>query len=215
MRRTWMATTAIATCLALAGGPVAAQSPAPARLATPALVRYEDPVGDAAGGLGPDIVAVTLSQPEPGSVSIAVEFAAEPPLTYDLEAGWTDMLMVLGSTRPEGVVASPTDGVESDFVTGLHGANLEESVEQGAPLNVTGQTEPATADVTVAGNTVTLTLGRQSLGDPERITFLMWVFREWVSDAGTGGDEGTGGDAFPDNPEAGPYTQVAWTFPDD
>ena len=83
-------------------------------------------------------------------------------------------------------------------------------IEQGAPLNIAGRIEEATAAVALAGTTVTLTLSREEIGDPERITFLMWAVREEVSDRGS-----TGGDAFPDSPQGGPYTQAAWTFPEE
>jgi hypothetical protein len=195
----------------MAGPPVAAQSPAPARLATPVLVRYEDPVGDMADGIGADIVEVTISQPDPASVSIVVEFAADPPLTYSSEEGWTDMLMLLGATGPEGVVPLPGEGqgVDADFITGLHGATLQASVEEGAPLVLDGSMDGNPVAVALEGSTVTLTLTRESLGDPERILFWMGTCREYVSGEGST----RGGDTFPDSPEDGPYTHVAWTFP--
>jgi hypothetical protein len=195
----------------MAGLPVTAQSPPPAQLATPVLVRYEDPIGDTKDGLGPDIVAVTLAAPDPGSLSIGIEFTTDPPLTYSMEEGWTDMLMILGSTQPAGVVPLPGEdqGVDADFATGLHGATLEEDATQGAPLNVGEQIRRDGVAVSVDGTTVTLTLTRESLGDPERIVFFMGTFRE-----GLFGEEGTsGGDVFPDASEEGRYTQVAWTFP--
>lgn len=214
MRRTWAGFAAVSLCLMLAGFPAEAQSPPPAQsppapvLASPSLVRYEDPVGDTQDGIGPDIVAVTVSQPDPASVSISVEFAAAPPLGYDVAAGWTDMLMVMIATSPEGVVALPGGGVTADFFTGLHGANLQEMVEQGAPLSVAGteEIEMGAVRVTVDGATTTLTLTRESLGDPERIFFAMGTAQEGP------GDQPTGGDAFPDSPGEGPHTQVAWTF---
>lgn len=211
MRRTWVAAATIPLCLMMVGTPVTAQSPPPAQLATPVLVRYEDPIGDTKDGLGPDIVAVTLAAPDPGSLSIGIEFTTDPPLTYSMEESWTDMLMILGSTGPAGVVLLPGEGqgVDADFVTGLHGATLEEEATRGAPLNVGEQTYPAGVAVSLEGTILTLTLTRESLGDPERIVFVVGTFREGVFEA-----EGTsGGDLFPDAPEDGPYTQVAWTFP--
>jgi hypothetical protein len=208
------AAAAIPVSLAVALGsiPVAAQSPPPALLAVPVLVRYEDPAGDTVNGLGADIIAVTVRGQDQESVSISVEFAVEPPLTYDLEEGWTDMLMILGDAGPEGVVGTPPEGVDADFVIGIHGANLQETVEEGAPLTSQacgrGICAGAVA-VDVDGATVTLTVTRKDLGDPERILFLMWSFRE-------GSDEQTsGGDAFPDQAggEWGPYTHAAYTFP--
>jgi hypothetical protein len=196
----------IPLCLGLVGVPVAAQ--APPFLATPTLVRYEDAIGDTAEGIGPDIVAVTLTAPDPGSVTIAIEFATDPPLTYDQAAGWTDMLMILGGMGPDGVVQLPDGTFDADFATGLHGIGLEQAVAEGAPLNLDDVMDPDAVATTVEGSTTTLTLTRASLGDPERILFVMWTVREGVSDGETGG-----GDAFPDGGPEGSFLQVPWTFP--
>jgi hypothetical protein len=112
---------------------------------------------------------------------------------------------------PAGVVLLPGEGqgVDADFVTGLHGATLQEDAAKGAPLNAGEQSYRNVVTVSVEGASVMLTLTRESLGNPGRILSLMGTFREDEFD-----EEGTsGGDIFPDAPEDGNCTQVAWTFP--
>jgi hypothetical protein len=60
--------------------------------------------------------------------------------------------------------------------------------------------------VALEGATLSLTLTRESLGDPERILFLVGVGRE-------GETANSGGDHCPDDPQEGPLTLAAWTFP--
>jgi hypothetical protein len=210
MRRLWAAGAAIPISLALLLGtvPATAQSP-PLLLATPTLVRYEDPVGDQRDGIGPDIVAVTVSQPDPTSVTIALEFAVAPPLGYDMVERYTDMLVVLFATDPEGLVRVEDDGEWCDFVTAFHGYDLPETVAHGAQVWGCQEESPGPGGavaVAVEDATLSLTLTRESLGDPDRILFLASVGRE-------GETESSGGDYCPDNPEEGPITLVAWTFP--
>ena len=69
--------------------------------ATAADQRYEDAVGDVSGGVGPDIVAVTVSEPWESLVSFEVEFATDPPIAYDLETMSTDSLAIGLSPRPD------------------------------------------------------------------------------------------------------------------
>jgi hypothetical protein len=210
MRNSRVATAAVTISLFVVLGavPVTAQSPPSPLLATPSLVRYEDPVGDVAGGMGPDIVAVTVSQPDPASVSISVEFASEPPLTYDLEADprWADVLSVAIGTGPDGVTADPDGHPVTDFDTGVHGVTLERDLEQGAVLASEAGFLEGAVKVAVDGPTVTLTLTRESLGDPDRIMFTMLAGREMED------DEGSGEDFFPDHLGTGLFTQIAWTF---
>lgn len=211
MRKSRVATAAVTISLFVVLGavPVTAQSPSPLLLAAPSLVRYEDPVGDVAGGSGPDIVAVTVSQPDPASVSIRVEFASEPPLTNDLKAGWTDVLSFEIGTGPDGVTVTSDGHPVADFWTGLHGVTLERASEDGAILASEAGFLEGAVDVTVDGPTATLTLTRESLGDPDRITFVVLAGRE------TEDDEASGEDLFPDYSGTGPLTQVAWTFPEE
>jgi hypothetical protein len=207
MRRTRAATVAFSVCLAVAiGGLTAAAQPSPF-LAEPALVRYEDPAGDVAGGDGPDIIAVTVSQPDPASVNISVEFATVPPLGYDLVARWTDVLGIEIGTGPDGVSATLEGYPVGDRTTGVHGVTLERTVDDGAILLRDDEMLEGAVTVAVDGPTVTLTLTRESLGDPDRMTFVVLAGRE-VEDGQPGGE-----DFFPDHPDIGPFAQAAWTFP--
>jgi hypothetical protein len=210
MRSSRVATAAVITSLMVVLGaiPVAAQSPAPL-LADPTLVRYEDAVGDVDGGPGPDIVAVTVSQPDRAGVSIGVEFASEPPISYSTEDDpyWTDMLSVFIGTGAGGVAIGPEGGLQIDFGVGLHGATLPRHLDEGVDLHGGGDMLEGAVQVTVDGPTLTLTFPRESLGDPERMMFVVVAERE-IGNA----EEGGGQDVYPENDGAEPFTQIAWTF---
>ena len=212
MRRTRVATAAVITALMVVLGaiPVAAQSPPPL-LADPTLVRYEDGVGDVEGGPGPDIVAVTVSQPDIASVSIGVEFASEPPISYSTEDDpyWTDMLSVLIGTGAGGVAIGPGGGLQLDFGVGLHGATLPRHLDEGVDLLGGGDRLERAVQVTVDGPTLTLTFPRESLGDPERMMFIVFAERE-IGNAEAGG----GQDVHPDNDGTEPFNQITWAFGD-
>ena len=59
----------------------------------------------------------------------------------------------------------------------------------------------------VEGRTLTLTFPRESLGDPERMMFVVIAERE-IGNA----EEGGGQDVYPDDDGTGPLTQIAWTL---
>lgn len=205
-----VATAAVITSLMIVLGaiPVAAQSASPP-VAAPTLVRYEDGVGDVEGGPGPDIVAVTVSQPDTASVSIGVEFASEPPISYSTEDDpyWTDMLSILIGTGAGGVASGPGGGLQLDFGVGLHGATLASHLDEGVDLHGGGDMLEGAVQVTVDGPTLTLTFPRESLGDPERMMFIVVAERE-IGNA----EEGGGQDVYPENDGREPFTQIAWTF---
>jgi hypothetical protein len=163
---------------------------------------FSDPRGDA--GDGPDIVAVTLSHTG-STVTIAVELAATPPLSYDESEGWTDMLLVGIHTDDD---LSRTD---VEFSTGVHGADLT----SGTVVRGSGPDWQAvgTADVTVDGSTVVLELERSLLGDPDEIAIDVAAGREYVDDEAAGG----GADGAP---ASGAFSYVledggapAWLWP--
>ena len=65
-----------------------------------AAERYEDAVGDMDGD-SPDIVAVTVSEPEEGPViRFEIELAPGRPFGTDMET-WTDVVFVTMSAEPE------------------------------------------------------------------------------------------------------------------
>ena len=181
--------------IGLLAGCTGGASPSPA--ASPAVVRYEDLVGDAEGGVGPDIVAVTVSQPDAARVRFSVEFAAVPPLGVDIAAGTTDTLMVFIGTQPDAITT-----MKNLFVTGLHGATLEDEVANGTHLSVppdeSRELRERVVKVTVEGATATMTLTREILGNPPKLYFVVGAGRE-----GTAGQT-SGGDSCPAKP--GEYT---------
>jgi hypothetical protein len=177
----------ISTALLLVGvvaAPVSSAEP------NATLVRIEDAVGDTGTGKGPDIVALAVSQPEGPLVSFSVEFASDPPLTWDLEAASTDMLMIAIATQAGAELPG-----EADYVIGAHGANLTETAETGAHLYTTDGPGDGllwqVVDVAVDGTTVTLTLDRHLLGDPEALTAVAHAAVE-------GPEEAAAADACPD-----------------
>lgn len=146
-----------------------------------------DPSGDTYEDTGPDIVSLAVTQGSDPLVFITVEFAAEPPLGYDMEARTTDMLMVdLTGSRAGG----PDPGTS---VTGAHGATLASDAETGGHLYRVDSEELfwRVVDVAVEGPRVTLAVDRKLLGDPTELAISASAFVE--------GDEGTaGGDRCPD-----------------
>ena len=156
------------------------------------MVRYEDPAGDGREGPGPDILAVTLTRVDPGTVVVAVTFAADPPLTSSEAEGWVDALMV-------GIWTDLT-GIPPEFMTAVHGYDpTVTSPGMKAPLvdMVAGPDEDRfiwdAVGVAIAGPTVALRLEAATLGDPDRI-FLSFVSGR--EDAEKGG--GTNVDYMPD-----------------
>jgi hypothetical protein len=165
LRRWTLATATIALLLAGASATVADE-------------RYEDPVGDVPGGVGPDIVAVTISEPWESLVSFEVEFATAPPITYDLETMTTDQLTIGLSSRPETVAFE-----EFEYMLMVHGATLAEEAEIGAALYDSTQPEGdevfwRVVDVAVDGPTVTLTFDWKLVGDPDTLAFFVGASSE-------------------------------------
>jgi len=141
--------------------------------ATAADQRYEDPVGDVTGGVGPDIVAVTISEPWESLVSFEVEFATDPSITYDLETMATDSLAIGLSSRPDARVFD-----EFEYMLMVHGATLPQELEIGSALY--DSTQPVgdevfwrVVDVAVDGPTVTLTFDWKLVGDPDTLAFFV------------------------------------------
>ena len=150
--------------------------------------RFTDPRGDARGG-GPDVTAVTLSHTDT-ALTIAVELASTPPLVFDEDEQYTDMLLVGIHTDDD---LTRTD---VEFYTGVHGVDLTR-----APVVRAGVESPraqiGTATVAVDGATLALTVERSLLDDPEEIAVAVATGREYVAeDAGGGGDEAPATGAF-------------------
>jgi hypothetical protein len=151
--------------------------------------RFTDPKGDAQGS-GPDITAVTLSHTDT-ALTIAVEFANAPPLAFDEDERYTDMLLI-------GIHTDDDLGrADVEFYTGAHGVDLTR-----APVVRAGIESPraqvGTAALAVDGATLSLTVERSLLDDPEEIAVSVAAGREYVDEgaAGGGGDEAPATGAF-------------------
>ena len=132
---------------------------------------FDDPRGDASPG--PDVVGVALSHTGE-TFAIAVELAAAPPLGFDEEAGYTDMLLV-GIHTDEDLSRG-----DVEFWTGVHAVDVTSAmIVRGRPeRGVVG-----TADVSVSGSTVALDVERDLLGDPDEIGIQVAAGRESVSES--------------------------------
>jgi len=174
MTRMWTITMIVALFTMLCGAQAAAIGTEPdTALAMPG--RLEDPVGDAVGG-APDIVAVTVSEPDDGPlVAVSVEFASDPPLGTDMEI-YTDVVFVDLVCDPEEALTVGLEGQSvTDYVFGTHGVTLERDAAEGAHLYVAHGASDLywhVVDVAVEGSTVTWTVDRKLLGDPD---VLSWV----------------------------------------
>jgi hypothetical protein len=163
--------------------------------------RFADPRGDPDGD-GPDISAVTLSHTD-AVLTIAVDFASAPPLAYDEDEQYTDMLLIGIHTDDD----LSRDDVE--FFTGVHGVDLTRGmVVRGGERGIVGS-----ADVTVEGTTVTLEVERAVLEDPDAIAVEIAAGREYVDEDAGGGE----GDVAP---ASGPHRYVltdggasSWLWP--
>ena len=208
IRTMWAAITVLVALLPVSATPalVAGAEPStePEATTTPIGMpaRYEDPAGDVPGGAGPDIVAVTVSQPEGPLVSLSVELASEPPLGYDLESWTTDMIWIGLDTQP---VTDIEQG--SEYVIGVHGADLQEAAETGAHLYDSSGDGSAlfwrVVDVAVDGPTVTLTVDRKLIGDPDVMSFFVATIIE-------GEEEASQADVCPDEPPGEHTLTPSW-----
>ena len=151
--------------------------------------RFTDPRGDARGS-GPDVTAVTLTHTDT-ALTIEVEFANAPPLAFDADERYTDLLLI-------GIHTDDDLGrTDVEFYTGVHGVDLT-----GAPVVRAGIESPrppvGTAVVDVDGPTVSLTIERSLLDDPKEIAVAVAAGREYVDEdaAGAGGDEAPATGAF-------------------
>jgi hypothetical protein len=179
MHRKWTIPVVIATSILVSAAAVSASEAEPT--AQP-LARYEDPVGDVPDGFGPDFVACSVSEPWQSLVGFSFEFASEPPLGYDLETMTTDELWVGVTTEPDALF--PDD---FEYLLIVHGATLAEEAEAGASLFDTTQAEGdevfwGVVDVHVDGATLTLTVDRKLVGDPEELYFLGLAVAEGQDD---------------------------------
>ena len=193
----------ITTTLALSGANAAVAAESESEPTNPPLgppVVYDDPAGDVTGG--PDLIACGASEPWESLVSFRLEFASEPPLSYDLETMTTDELWVAVSTKP-----GPLFEGDIEYALIVHGATLPQEETTGSGLYDATATDGnevfwRVVDVEVDGSILTLTVDRKLVGDPEVLYFQTAVGSE-------GEDESGGYDMCPDEDEGpGEYELV-------
>ena len=157
--------------------------------------RYEDTIGDADGD-APDIVAVSVSQPEDGStIRFEVELAPQRPFGSDMET-WTDVLFIAMSGVPEVDDRGILSG--DDYVTGTHGATIAMQEQTGAMLVTPTGMYYYVVDVDAEGESIAFTFDRKLIGSPSELYWqvLLGVEREGAVE----GDE-MEGDVYPDDGE--------------
>ncbi len=162
---------------------------------------FRDPVGDVAGGAGPDVVSVTVAH-TPADVTFGIRFAEAPPLRASRSGGWVDMLLVGIDVPPSGPPPTPTGWNGVDYVAGLHGPeelvlfrSVRASSGDGRPGTTTGGGDVARMRLerlraTADGATLRFSIPRRMLGDPASFGFSVAAGRE-------GGRTGGGSDFAP------------------
>lgn len=136
-----------------------------------AAERFADAVGDAVGDAR-DIVVVTVSEPMGPVLRFDVELGSEPPLRAD-EAG-ADLLWLAMDIGPE--VAFPE--LDGYGLIAL-GSTLADDLEAGGHL-IVGTDGDGTetwwhvVDIALDGATVSFSLDRKLLGDPDELYFRVY-----------------------------------------
>jgi hypothetical protein len=127
---------------------------------------FEDAVGDALGD-APDVVAVTVSEPEGPVLSFRVTFASEPPLAAD--GTRTDLLWLALDTDPE--VAFPElDGYSMMSM----GRTRAVELETGGYLLAGDDLYAHVVDIALDGGAITFSVDRKLLGDPAELDFRVY-----------------------------------------
>ena len=161
--------------------------------------RYEDAVGDATGD-APDIVAVTVSEPEGEStIRFDIELAPGRLFGSDMET-WTDVLFLAmspsGEVDERGILQN-----EQTYLTGTHGVTLEMQRAAGAVLATPEGMYENLVDFDDVDGTLSFAVEREMVGDPFDLYFqvLLGVEREGAEEAAE-----MEGDAYPelDDPPA-------------
>ena len=161
--------------------------------------RYQDAVGDATGD-SPDIVAVTVSEPEGEStIRFDIELAPGRLFGSDMET-WTDVLFLAmspsGEVDERGILQN-----EETYLTGTHGVTLEMQREAGAVLATPEDMYENLVGFDDIDGTLSFAVEREMIGDPFDLYFqvLLGVERD-----GAGEAEEMEGDAYPelDDPPA-------------
>lgn len=140
--------------------------------------RSEDPIGDAVGA-SPDIVAVTVSEPEGApTLRFDVEFAAEPPFRTDATTPMDVVFISIATDPAEPPTVALAMGEEVDYAIGTHGATLPDFLETGGHLFESGEHGDLwwhVVDVASEGPTLSFTLDRKLIGDPSTVAWAVLV----------------------------------------
>jgi hypothetical protein len=144
---------------------------------------FDDRVGEVEAGTGPDLAEVTVSDTDT-EVTFAVRFADAPPLRIDEDDGWVDMLLIGIDVPPLGPEPDGPGGEwrGADYAFGTHGP------AESAMLVRMGGGKLADLDVTTSGSTMTLSVPRSALGDPDWFTFTVAAGREGAEEGEGDGD---------------------------
>ena len=134
--------------------------------ATVADEHFEDAGGDALGD-APDLVAVTVSEPEGPLLSFRIEFASEVRLEAD--GAGMDILWLALDTDPE-VTFPELDGYSMASV----GAMLPGELETGGHLLAGNDLYWRVVDLALDGAAITFSVDRKLLGDPDGLYFRVY-----------------------------------------
>jgi hypothetical protein len=131
---------------------------APAAAGEPAT----DAAGDVAGGPGPDLLAATATL-DGADLRIELTFTTVPPIGFDPAGAFSDVVMVIGTTRP-----GARNLQDATFVFGVHAATLD----QGGVLSTSTDGEAAfgtprtgLVHAAIEGRKLVLTAPATELGD--------------------------------------------------
>lgn len=150
---------------------------------------YPDRAGDVAGGSGPDIVSITLSNTE-ASIIFRVRFAKAPPLRVNERQRWVDMLLIGIDVPPLGPrpISPGGEWPGANFALGTHGpAKTGQLVRLGTGIPVHAR-QVATFKITTAGATLRFSIPRSVLGSATWFTFSAAAARETEETTGGGID---------------------------
>jgi hypothetical protein len=149
---------------------------------------YPDRTGDVQGGLGPDLVSVTVASSKT-RVTFGVRFTSASPFGFSESEEWIDMLIIGIDTPPLGRQPVPgQDWRDADFVLATHGG-MSTGVMQRVMQN--GRRPPrqvATFKVVTRGSTLTFSIPRSALGkNAAWFAFYVAAGRETMQEGHGGG----------------------------
>ena len=153
--------------------------------AAPAATSYPDRVGDVKGGPGPDIASITLSNTKT-SVVFHVRFAKPPPLRANMREGWSDMLLIGVDVPPLGPrpVRPGGEWLGANIALGTHRPSKTGLLVR---LGSGKSRQVVRFKIITSGSTLTFSIPRRVLGNPQWFTFNAAAAREMEAEGATGG----------------------------